>query len=200
MVSTPTSTKAFQSPRRSLLRPLLVASLVVSATALSGCGLTDDVDSRPMQKQADGTWSRQDPNQRDTIFGKGGIDLFGGNKQADSAGGGAGIGVNAFLWRAALDTVSFMPLASADPFGGVIISDWYQPQNSPNERFKVNLYILGRDLRADGLKASVFRQVRDQNTGSWLDAATTASVNTEFENAVLTRARQLRMAAANADR
>jgi hypothetical protein len=59
---------------------------------------------------------------------------------------------------------------------------------------------LGRDLRADGLKASVFRQVRDQNTGSWLDAATTASVNTEFENAVLTRARQLRMAAANADR
>jgi hypothetical protein len=180
------------------LRRLLMATLALSAISLAACE-SGNVDSRPMQKQADGTWSREDPNQRDSVFGKGGLDLFGGKKRTESTGG-AGIGVNAFLWRAALDTVNFMPLSSADPFGGVIITDWYQPQNSPGERFKVNVYILGRDLRADGIKASVFRQVRDQATGGWLDTAVTPEVNTEFENAVLTRARQLRMAAADADR
>jgi hypothetical protein len=193
MVSTPSKTASAV-----FLRRLLIATLTLSAVGLAACE-SGNVDSRPMQKQPDGSWSREDPNQRDSVFGKGGLDLLGGNKRAESLGG-AGIGVNAFLWRAALDTVGFMPLSSADPFGGVIITDWFQPQNSPNERFKVNVYILGRDLRADGLKASVFRQVRDQTTGGWLDAAAAPEVNTEFENAVLTRARQLRMAAADADR
>lgn len=180
-------------------RVVLASTLLAAASILTACeGM--DVDDRPMQKNDEtNTWSREDPNQRETIFGKGGLTLFGNsNKQQGNNGGGVGIGVNAFLWRAALDTVGFMPLSSADPFGGVIITDWYQPQNSPNERFKVNVYILGRDLRSDGLKASVFRQVRDQSTGGWVDASVNADVNTEFENAVLTRARQLRMASANA--
>ena len=76
--------------------------------------------------------------------------------------------MNAFLWRASLDTIAFMPLASADPFGGVIITDWYAPPETPDERFKVNIYILGRILRADGLKVSVFRQTRDAG-GQWRD-------------------------------
>lgn len=175
---------------------MTMASLA-TALLLGGCGL--ETDSRPMQKQGDGTWSREDPTQRDTIFGKGGLELFGGKKKDDAAGGGTGIGVNLYLWRAALDTVGFMPLSSADPFGGVIITDWYQPQSSPGERFKVNLYILSRELRADALKASVFRQVRDPATGGWLDAQVDTSTNTEFENAVLTRARQIRTAEASKD-
>ena len=79
------------------------------------------------------------------------------------------LGVNSYLWHAALDTLSFMPLASADPFGGVIITDWYVAPNAPDERLKVTIYIMDRNLRADGLKVVVFRQTR---TGAaWSDAA-----------------------------
>ncbi len=128
------------------------------------------------------------------FFGEDGLMLFGGkDEEVPGAGGGSGIGVNSFLWRASLDTVSFMPLASADPFGGVIITDWYTPSDAPGERFKVNVYILGRDLRADGLRASVFRQ-RQDDTGNWADAGVIEQTNVDLENAILTRARQLRIA------
>ncbi|HTO82186.1 MAG TPA: DUF3576 domain-containing protein, partial [Methylomirabilota bacterium] len=106
---------------------------------------------------------------------------------------GTGIGVNSFLWRASLDTVAFMPLVSADPFGGVIITDWYSPPQSPSERFKVNIYILGRALRADGIRASVFRQQQDTAAG-WIDAPVASNTATDLENAILTRARQMRIA------
>ncbi len=126
----------------------------------------------------------------ESIFGEGGI-TFGGDETPTQDPTG-GIGVNSFLWRASLDTVSFMPLVSADPFGGVIITDWYSPPQSPQERFKVNVYILGRALRADGVRAAVFRQ-RQGGTG-WIDAPVASGTATELENAILTRARQLRIA------
>lgn len=127
---------------------------------------------------------------RETVFGDGG--LFGDAKKDDgSGGGGGGVGVNSLLWRASLDTVSFMPLVSADPFGGVIITDWYTPPQTPEERFKVNIYILGRALRADGIRASVFRQ--QQQGGTWTDAPVALNTATDLENAILTRARELKI-------
>ncbi|MBF0094836.1 MAG: DUF3576 domain-containing protein [Alphaproteobacteria bacterium] len=126
--------------------------------------------------------------KRESIFGGEGL-VFGGASKKD-AEGGAGIGVNSLLWRAALDTIAFMPLASGDPFGGVIITDWYSPPESPGERFKVNIYILSRALRADGLRVSAFRQVRG-GSGDWMDAP--IDIAGELEDAILTRARQLRM-------
>jgi hypothetical protein len=98
--------------------------------------------------------------------------------------------VNAYLWRGALDTLAFMPLASADPFGGVIITDWYEPPSSPGERFKATAYILGRQLRADGVRVSIFRQV--QQGGRWVDAAVSPVTTSDIENKVLARARELR--------
>jgi hypothetical protein len=83
-----------------------------------------------------------------------------------------------------------MPLASADPFGGVIITDWYQPATGTGERFKATVYILGRQLRADGVKVSIFRQV--QQGGQWVDSAVAPGTTTEMENKVLFRARELR--------
>lgn len=115
-------------------------------------------------------------------------DRPGGGRGGD-AGGGA-LGVNAYLWRGALDTLSFMPLASADPFGGVIITDWYTPAASNGERFKATAYILGRELRSDGVRVSIFRQVL-QN-GQWVDAPVSAVTVGEIENKVLSRARELR--------
>jgi hypothetical protein len=112
------------------------------------------------------------------------------NADANNGGGGGGIGVNAYLWRAALDTLSFMPLSSADPFGGVIITDWYTPPSAPGERFKATAYILGRSLRSDGVRLNIFHQVL-QN-GQWLDSPVPPSTVGEMENKVLARARQLR--------
>ena len=114
------------------------------------------------------------------------------DKDQGSNGGGAGtgIGVNAFLWRGALDTIAFMPLASADPFGGVIITDWYQPSAATGERFKATAYILGRQLRADGVRISLFRQV--QENGQWVDSPVAATTTADIENKVLARARELR--------
>jgi hypothetical protein len=105
---------------------------------------------------------------------------------------GGSLGVNGFLWRATLDTLAFMPLASADPYGGTVITDWYVNPEKPDERFKATVYILDSRLRADGLKVSVFKQTRDA-AGSWIDAPTAAQTETDIENAILTRARQLRL-------
>jgi hypothetical protein len=102
------------------------------------------------------------------------------------------LGVNSFLWHASLDTLSFLPLQSADPFGGVIISDWYVAPTAPNERLKVTVYIMDRALRADGLKVVVFRQVRGAN--GWSDAEPSADTAHKLEDAILTRARELRLA------
>jgi hypothetical protein len=85
-----------------------------------------------------------------------------------------------------------MPLASADPYGGTVITDWYSNPEKPDERFKCTVYILDSRLRADGLKVSVFKQNRD-GTGNWADSATAAQTETDIENAILTRARQLRL-------
>ena len=108
-------------------------------------------------------------------------------------GNGNGIGVNSFLWRASLDTTSFMPLASADPFGGVIITDWYTAPEAPAERFKMTIYILDTRLRADGVKVSVFKQQQTPDGAGWADAAVTPGTSAQLENAILIRARQLRI-------
>ena len=123
-----------------------------------------------------------------TIFGigKGPKDQGAGS----GGGGGTGIGVNAFLWRGALDTIAFMPLASADPFGGVIITDWYTPPGTSGERFKATIYILSRDLRSDGVRVNIYRQVL-QN-GQWMDATVSDTTVGDIENKVLARARHMR--------
>lgn len=114
----------------------------------------------------------------------------GGKKQAQVQAGA--LGVNSFLWRATLDTLSFMPLASADPYGGVVITDWYTNPEKPDERFKATVYILDTRLRADGLNVSIFKQVRNAQ-GQWVDNSVTGQTETDIENAILTRARQLRL-------
>jgi hypothetical protein len=177
------------------LAPIIVAAL--AALALAGCGpSTTKYPSGGSDIQRTGDPYKTPQEKSGSVFGgDDGIVLFGENSafQGEEGGGGQGIGVNSYLWRASLDTVSFMPLASADPFGGVIITDWHSPAETPDERFKVNVYILGRQLRGDGIRAAVFRQKRDLD-GSWVDAPVDPQTATDLENAILTRARQLRIA------
>ena len=122
----------------------------------------------------------------------GGFLGMGKRASAPSAAQTAGIGVNAYLWRASLDTLAFMPLSSADPYGGVIITDWYTNPEKPDERFKATVYILDTRLRADGLNVTVFRQSKDA-AGGWVDATASAQTQVDIENSILTRARQLRL-------
>lgn len=104
----------------------------------------------------------------------------------------AAIAVNGFLWRATLDTLNFMPLETADPYGGLVITDWYAAPEAPNERFKATVYLLDSRLRADGLNVVVFKQVKDA-AGGWVDAEPSAQTAVDLENAILTRARELRL-------
>ncbi len=169
--------------------PIVLAVLLGSAVAgfVSGCS---DIKMEPPGDPM----SPQELRKRNfgKLFGDDALRLGGPANPLDR-GGASPIGVNSFLWRASLDTISFMPLASADPFGGVIITDWYAPPESQGERFKLNIYILGNDLRADGVRAAVFRQLRERQ-GTWADAPVDEQTATDLENAILTRARQLRIA------
>lgn len=167
--------------------PVLVGAL---ALVLAGCGASNS--SYPSTDRRGPPDPNPDPNaQRESIFGEDGLVLFGGGGGDEQPGGGGGIGVNSFLWRASLDTLSFIPLASADPFGGVIITEWHSDPAVPGERFKLTVYILDKRLRADGLKVAVFRQNRGE--GEWLDVASNADTGVLLENAILMRARELRV-------
>lgn len=105
------------------------------------------------------------------------------------------IGVNAYLWRATLDTLSFMPLAQTDSSGGVIVTDWYARPEEPNERVKVSVAILDQDLRGDALRVAASRQVRD--SGTWVEAPVAAGTVQRLEDIILTKARDLRRSAVN---
>jgi hypothetical protein len=169
------------------ISPYSCLALLAGGLLLSACGgnaKTSSVDPGYVGDPGPGGGS---------ISGDNGL-VFGTSKagKGDGSGGaGSALGVNAFLWRGALDTLSFMPLASADPFGGVIITDWYQPPGSPDERFKATAYILGRELRSDGVRVTIFRQVQDSK-GQWTDAPVSAVTVGEIEGRVLARARELR--------
>jgi hypothetical protein len=175
----------------------VLAAGIGAAMLLTGCESIDTEYSYPEHPGRNNAPPVQSGAKKEPgLFGEGGLslDIFGGGKNG-RGGDAAGIGVNSFLWRASLDTVSFMPLASADPFGGVIITDWYTPPESPSERFKMNVYILGRQLKADSVRVAVFRQ--EQNDGSaWQDSAVKSDTAVTLENQILTRARQLRIASA----
>jgi len=165
--------------------------MLLGALLLAACSSTKP---NPTPPNYSGSQGFNGPGQNQSLLGGEGL-VFGtakprpGDAGGDTGGGGT-MGVNAYLWRGALDTLSFMPLASADPFGGVIITDWYSPPNSNDERFKATAYILSRQLRSDGVRVTIFRQVL-QN-GQWVDATVSPVTVGEIEDKVLVRARQLR--------
>ena len=165
--------------RGPVMRGMAVGLLALSLTSVAGCGTFRRDGARVVQTEEEGRG----------LFGTG---IFARKTPEQTQ---AQIGVNGYLWRASLDTLAFMPLASADPYGGVIITDWYASPEVPDERFKATVYILDTRLRADGLNVTLFKQVAAN--GAWVDAAPSPQTETDLENAILTRARQLRLANVN---
>lgn len=163
-------------------------SIALSALfLLSACEglLTPDENQGPAPARQDIERARE----RGKLTGDGLVIAGGKDKSEES---GSPLGVNSFLWRATLDTLSFMPLASADPFGGVILTDWYEDPNARGERFKMSVLILGRSLRADGINATLFKQSFNAEKG-WQDETVDKGLSRKLEDTILTRARQLRV-------
>lgn len=170
-------------------RPATILGTLLAAALLGACSSGNIRDVGRNEYNSD--------SRRDRVVGRltgqdDGIVLLGTSRtpRPGEGDGGGGLGVNAFLWRATLDTLAFMPLASADPFGGVIITDWYSPPGAGAERFKATAYVMGRQLRSDGVRISVFRQVRQG--ANWVDAMVAPATGSELEDRVLARARELR--------
>jgi len=130
---------------------------------------------------------REDMKDSGRIFGD---PIFSTKKKKDD-GEDSGIPVNAYLWRASLDTFSFMPFQKVEPFSGVIMTDWHTPPGTTNERLKVNVMILDRELRPDAVRVALFRQVYDQKKG-WIDVAIDPKTQEDLENTILSRARTLK--------
>jgi hypothetical protein len=151
------------------------ASLLAWPLLLAGCGGGDGGSVKPLPEAG------YDPSS--------GVPIPPGKANSQQEAG-ASLQVNKYLWRGALETLGFMPFASTDPFGGVIVTDWYSPPSASGERFKATAYVLGRELRADGLKVTIFRQVRD--AGQWEDAPVNPATAADIEGKVLARARELR--------
>ena len=152
--------------------------LAACALTLAACSSHDSMQTATVASGSGGFFSHLWP--------------FGGDSATDDTPAGMPqLGVNSYLWRATLDTLNFMPLTSADPVGGIIISDWYAAPEKPDERVKVNVYILDKRLRADALKVAVFRQVR--TAAGWQDAQVNPDTGVKLENAILSRARELRL-------
>ena len=124
------------------------------------------------------------------LFGKKGMVL--GTNEDNKTVSSMGMPINPFLWRGSLETVDFMPLSSADPFGGIIITDWYSDGETINERCKINIFIKGLELKTNNLKVNTFCQSFENS--QWIDLPTSASLNAQLEDAILNKAKKIKLA------
>lgn len=162
--------------------------LFITLLTVTACGGVEGEKKFPTGMDRDGVNGNDIYSEKESIFGEGGISILGGDDDNQSTDV---ITVNSYLWRASLDTVSFMPLANVDPFGGVILTDWYSDADKENERYKLNVFVIGSQLRSDAIRVSAFQQ--KQIRGQWKDVKIDTSVATKIEDAILTRARQIRI-------
>lgn len=162
-------------------------SVVFLAVGLWGC------ESGPVTSDDSDILDHKSRRDRDmgNLFGE---DLFTFGGPSKKTSESAGITVNEFLWRAALDTVSFMPLRNVDPFGGVILTEWYMPESAKNERLKVDVFVLDKHLSANGVRVAVHKQKLNTTTQQWVDLKVDAKTVNDLEESILTRARQLKVA------
>jgi hypothetical protein len=151
-------------------------ALVAVSLSLTGCS---GISPAPVQKE----------EQPVSFFtGKpGGIKLsdFGSSDSGDGA-----MPVNALLWRAALEIASFVPLDDVDTFGGTIVTEWYSLPDRPDERIKLAIFVIGRELRSDAISVRVYLQ--KQSDGVWVQVGQDDDLKTQIEDLILTRAREIR--------
>ena len=174
----------------------IIITIFLNAFLITGCSLDDaevvrapapeDLVLKRERERKEASGIAEDDSLVGDLFKD--LTIFG---KKDKSGGG-GIGVNTFLWKATLDTLSFMPLVSADPFGGVIITDWHSNSETSKEKFKIVAYILGTELRVDGIKIAVFKKIKNDK-GNWVDKKSNKILQNKVEDAILTKARKYKI-------
>jgi len=186
-----------------------IVCLGFGALILTGCGVFSVEEAEPLVTDQDdriraksGTihgndkgfvlYNTRDDEETANAAANGDVGAASGNVEAALNGGP--VGANPYLWQASLESLDFLPLLQADSSGGVIISDWYAPPETPEERFKITVFIRDRALRADAVKVAVFRQTSEGD--GWVDAEVDPSTATGLEDNILKRARELRLASA----
>ncbi|MEM6546711.1 MAG: DUF3576 domain-containing protein [Pseudomonadota bacterium] len=178
------------------MRP--VVAVMASSLLLAACGGDGEFAAKEDQDLFQTGPGRE--NKIDgSIFGDEGLkasNLLDGSILGGDDEEGTALPVNKYLWQASLDTLSFLPLASTDPFTGVIATDWGATAQAPGERFKVTAFLTDPKLSASSLKVAVYRQRRDDE-GSWVPASVSPETARKLEDAILTRARQIRIASAD---
>ena len=168
----------------------LYAKSQTRGAIIERAGVTMGSDSTPEGRRLQMEVAENKLRSGGGLFGKkGGIDLLGQNNQTASIG--VGMPINPYLWKASLETISFMPLSSADPFAGLIITDWYS-QNDTNERCKINIFIRGAELKTSNLKVNSFCQTLS-DTNNWVSDETDVEINAQIENAILNKAKKLKL-------
>lgn len=161
-----------------------VIGLVLGAL-LAGCaGQVKQAEVNPTDMpKGPGLFSGESGNILEALKSKGG---------ENGSGAGVSLGVNTYLWRASLESLSFMPITTADSAGGVIATDWYTAgANNPDERLRANVLILGKKLQASALQVKLFKQKKEK--GVWVDAAVSDETTRALEDTILTKARALRV-------
>ncbi len=174
-----------------------LAAMVAVTGLATACGGGNYAAKDPVGPRS-GPKRKYDPVYDESVFGEGGASFgtLGSGRGGIFGGGGdekARLPVNKYLWQGALDTLSFLPLASSDPFTGVIATDWGSTPEAPGERFKVTAYILNPGLTAAALKVAVYRELQN-DAGMWTPALVSADTARQLEDAFLSRARQIRIA------
>lgn len=179
-------------------RALKATLALALAAGIAGCsghyGATEKEASGPQSGP-----KRQQIDENGSVFGDGGLSLSGlrdGSFFGFEGERGGSLPVNKYLWQASLDTLSFLPLNSTDPFTGVIATDWGSTPDAPGERFKVTAYVLNPNLAASSLRVAVYREARNEE-GLWVPAAVSPDTALKLEDAILVRARQIRVAENN---
>ena len=176
---------------------IILITISLSGFLITGCSLDDaeivrappaeDLVLKRERERREAEGSSEDDSFVGNLFKD--ISVFG---KKGATGGGGGIGVNKYIWKATLDTLAFMPLVSADPFGGVVITDWHSESEKSKEKFKIVAYIIGKELRVDGIKIAVFKKIKNDN-GDWVDKKSSKVLQNKVEDAILTRARKFKI-------
>ena len=172
-------------PENSLQRAMRVVAAALVMMALAGCSGSNNTST-----------TKAEPRSRSAADGRADFEARGGgislNNLFQAPRGSTGLPVNALLWRASLDTLSVIPLASVDTFGGTIITEWYANPSDPTRRIKVSVFVLDQELRSDGIRAEVYVQDRSGSSSEWIDAGRDPGFAARLEDLILTRAREIR--------
>ena len=156
-----------------------------------------DRSGTPFNSGVDGDVALRDAENRlasgGGLFGKGGLslDFLDDKKDKNQISNSVSMPINTYLWRGALETINFMPLSSADPVGGTIITDWYSTTENQNERCKLNIFIMGTRLNVENLKVTSFCQ--EFKNQIWVNKKIDKENNVKIENAILNKAKKLKI-------